>query len=105
MSSENEKKKRAFRNTKAWKTFRHEIISKQKVDFITKKKLLSGCQVHHELLDPTKYNELNPDNFVALNSQTHKMVHWIWTYYQKDKGVIDRLKEVLDKMIELNKEK
>ena len=102
MSSDNEKRKRAFRNTKAWKSFRHEIISKQKVDFITRKKLLSGCQVHHCDTRNENYKNLNEENFVALNSQTHKMVHWIWTYYQKDKGVIDRLKEVLDKMIELN---
>ena len=100
MSSENEKKKRAFRNTKAWRAFRHLVISKQKLDFITQKKLSAGCQLHHCDTRSENYKNLNEENFVALNSNTHKMVHWIWTYYQKDKGVIDRLKEVLDKMEE-----
>lgn len=102
MGSSNERDKRNFRNTSAWKKFRHEVISKQKTDYITGKKLLKGCQVHHEDLDPTHYKDLNPENFVALNSSTHKMVHWIWTYYSKDEAVIDRLKEVLDRMKELN---
>lgn len=100
MSSENEKLKRAFRNTKAWKTFRHLVISKQKLDFLTQKKLSAGCQLHHCDTRSENYKNLNGDNFVALNRQSHTFIHWIWTYYQKDKTIIERIVKLLEKMEE-----
>ena len=100
MSSDNEKKKRAFRNTKDWKTFRHLVISKQKLDFLTQKKLSAGCQVHHCDTRSENYKNLTEDNFVALNRQSHTFIHWIYGYWCKDKSIIERLVKLLEKMEE-----
>lgn len=102
MASENERRKRAFRQTKVWKTFRHSIISRDKTDYITGKKLLKGAEVHHEDLNPEHYKNLDEDNFIALNKQSHKFLHWIYNYYRTDKNIIIRLTRVLEKMCDMN---
>lgn len=102
MASDNERRKRSFRQTKTWKSFRHEIISRDKNDCITGRKLLKGAEVHHEDLNPEHYKNLDADNFIALNKQTHKFLHWIYNYYKTDRNVIVRLVRVLEKMVELN---
>lgn len=102
MASDNERKKRSFRQTKTWKSFRHEIISRDKKDCITGKKLLKGCECHHIDLDPDHYRNLDPDNFIALNKQTHKFLHWLYGYYKTDKNIIVRLAQVLERMYDLN---
>lgn len=103
MSSEVAKKKKAFRQKKIWKTFKHQMNVKDKgIDRLTGRKLLRGYELHHLDLRPENYSVLNEDNFVSLNKMSHKVVHFIYGYYEKDRGVLDRLKEILDKMIELN---
>ena len=53
--------------------------------------------------DEETYEDLSaPGNFVALNRYTHKMLHYFFTYYKKDRAVLDRLKKMMDEMIELN---
>lgn len=102
--NENQKKKRSFRNSKAWKSFKHVISVKQGgLDFITKAKLRKYSALHHIDLNPANYTDLsNENNFIFLNNECHKLVHYLYTYYKKDRELIDRLKNVLDLMVEVN---
>jgi len=102
--NETQKAKKKFRQTKEWKNFRKLMFSKSgKVDRITLKPLRKGWQLHHLLLDETKYAELQEENFVCINNMTHKFVHWLYTYFQKDPAIIDRIKNEMQKMSEINK--
>lgn len=101
--NDTQKSKRKFRQSKEWKSFRQ--IMKKKcggMDIITGHKLRKGFQVHHRNLDETKYAELTEENFICVNNLTHKVIHWLWTYFQKDEKIIDRLKEEMQRMKELN---
>lgn len=95
--------KAKFRATKAWKEFRKKIFDKQDgKDFITGKKLYKRYNVHHCDMSAENYDQLDEDNFFALNMQMHDTVHVLFRYYPKDKTILDRLKQVLDRMCELN---
>ena len=101
--NEAQRKKRIFRQSKEWKNFRQEMKKKcGGLDYITGHKLRKGFQVHHRNLDETKYTELEGDNFICINNLTHKVVHWLWTYYQKDPAILDRIKVELEKMKAIN---
>ena len=96
--------KAKFRQTKAWKEFRQKMRDKQNgLDYITGKKLNKFWNLHHLDMSIENYEKLEEENFVALNKQMHETVHTLFRYYQKDPTVLDRLKEVLDRMKELNK--
>ena len=96
--------KAKFRQTKDWKAFRKRIFDKQDgKDIITGKKLYRGYNVHDLDMSEANYDKLIEENFVALNKQTHKALHFLFRYYQKDPNILDRFKEVLDRMNELNK--
>lgn len=96
-------KKAAFRRTKIWKNFRQKMFDKQNgKDYITGKKLYKRFNVHHCNMSVDDYDKLDEENFVALNSQMHDTVHILFRYYKNDKTVLEKLKEVLDKMCELN---
>ena len=96
--------KAKFRQTKAWKEFRKRMFEKQGgKDTITGKKLCRGFNCHHLDMSAENYDQLTEENFIALNKQTHEALHFLFRYYQKDKTILDRFKEVLDKMNELNK--
>ena len=71
-------------------------------DIITLKPLRKGFQVHHQDLDETKYNVLNPDHFICCNNLTHKFIHWLYVYYIKDPAIIDRIKAEMERMKEIN---
>lgn len=49
------------------------------------------------------YDQLTEENFIALNKQTHETIHALFRYYKNDKDILNRIKQVLDKMVELNK--
>lgn len=101
-----QKMKRNFRKTQRWLAFK--IFMKERcgaVDAITLKKLYKTWQLHHRNLDESQYEVLNPSHFLCCNNLTHKVIHWLWTYYQKDPQIIDRLKEELEKMAEINRQK
>lgn len=101
--TENEKKKKKFRQSKTWKNFRHYLNVKQNGRcYITKSKLRKLSAVHHMDLNPENYDDLNEENFVFVLHSIHETIHTLYTYYKKDPTVLDRLKEVLDKMVELN---
>ena len=96
--------KAKFRQSKAWREFRKKIFDKQDgKDAITGKKLYKGYNVHHLDMSAENYDQLIEENFIAVNKQTHETIHTLFRYYQKDPTILDRLKEVLDRMNELNK--
>ena len=98
--NDNQKCKRNFRNSKIWSAWKRLISANQKgLDFITHAKLRKYSALHHLDLNPEHYTDIsNEDNFCYLNNECHKLVHYLYTYYKKDEQVIDRLKEVLDRM-------
>lgn len=102
--NEVQKLKRKFRQSKEWKSFRNFMKKKSdNKDAITLKPLRKGFQVHHQDMDETKYNVLNPDNFICVNNLTHKFIHWLYVYYIKDPAIIDRIKAEMELMAEINK--
>lgn len=98
------KERANFRATKEWKDFREERRRLNKVDYLTQKRLTKGFNLHHMDLDYDHYTDLsNPENFLTLNKKSHDCIHFLYNYYAKDPSIIDRLKECLDKMKQLNK--
>lgn len=102
--NEAQKKKRAFRNSAKWKKFKHfKNVEQDGLCYISLKKLLKGANLHHICLDENKYSDISkPENFVYLNKSLHEVVHVLWRYYKNDTEVLDRLKDVLDRMVILN---
>ncbi len=101
--TENEKKKKKFRQSKKWRDFRNHLNVKQNGRcYISKSKLRKLSVVHHLDLNPENYENLKDENFVFVLHSIHDTIHTLYTYYKKDKTVLDRLKEVLDRMMELN---
>ena len=92
--------KSKFRQTSAWKTFRDRF--KGTVDAVTLKKLPKRYELHHLDLSPEHYTDLKFDMFAPLGSKTHIVVHYLYSFYRKDKNILRRLKAVLDKMVEVN---
>jgi len=98
-----QKSKTKFRQSRPWKDFKKEkYIESGKTDFITGHKLRKMWQLHHRNLDEKKYQNLRGDWFLCCNNLTHKVIHWLWTYYKKDPQIIDRLKSEMEKMAEIN---
>jgi len=67
--------KEKVRRSREWKEFRKKLIAAQKIDPITKKKLTTGCNVHHLDLNVNHYSDLKEENFVVLNRQSHEIIH------------------------------
>ena len=99
-----QKEKTKFRSSSKWKSFRQELKKEQKVDFITRRPLLKGFAVHHLDMRDQYYTDLTKkEKFICLNKKMHKdIVHELYRYYQKDPEILDRLKEVLDRMNDFN---
>ena len=95
--------KSKFRASKEWRDFRKRIFDKQNgKDIITGKKLYKGFNCHHLDMSADNYDKLIEENFIAVNKTTHETIHALFRYYKNDKDVLDRIKQVLDKMLELN---
>ena len=92
--------KSKFRSSAVWKKWRKVIYDKDKgKDFITQKKLYKGSTTHHMDLREEHYKNLeNPERFLSLNTMTHKFIHWLYTYWVKDKDIINRITKVLEDM-------
>ena len=74
-------------------------------DYITGKRLIKGFNVHHMRTnqDEENYCDIsNTDEFIPLNSYSHKLIHYLFNVYQKDPSVMDRLREILDRMLYLS---
>ena len=96
--------KESFRQSKAWQEFRKRKFTESSKDYITHKKLRSGYRLHHLDLDSNNYTDISdPTHFENLNSDIHSIVHKLYPHYRKDPEVIDRLKELMDRMKEINK--
>jgi hypothetical protein len=88
-------KKGEFRWTEKWRKFRAERIAEQKIDPVTKSKLVKSANLHH--MDPLHYDDLDPRKFVVLNPETHKIVEALWR--KKDwRGALESLKKILETM-------
>lgn len=95
--------KTKFRASKEWKEFRKKL-SDRKTDEITLNTLRKGYNIHHLDLNKDNYcNIENENNFCVLNKKTHDMVHFLYSYYRKDKSILKRLEFILERMYELNK--
>ena len=103
--NETQKTKKKFRNSSKWLKFRKHIATKfDNKDAISGYPLRKGYNVHHLLLDNTKYEDLtNEDNFIPLNKQLHETLHICYRYQSLDSGFMDRLKIYVNRMIDLNK--
>lgn len=74
-------------------------------DYITGRRLIKGYNVHHLKTDQDAENYCDishEDEFIPLNSYCHKMLHYLFIYYKKDKSIMGRLTEILDRMCELS---
>ena len=91
------KEKSKFRTTSKWKKFRvYKKKEQNNLDYISQRTLPKGANLHH--LDEKHYDDLSPEKFVFLGKTMHKVVHFLYIYYKKDHTIINRLKEVLDRM-------
>ena len=98
-----EQLKESFRKSKKWEVFRKFKYAESSKDFITHKRLKNNYNLHHLDLNPDNYTDIsNPDHFENLNSETHSIVHKLYRYYKKDPQVQDRLKDLLDRMVDIN---
>lgn len=98
------KERQRFRNTKQWKEFRRKLIEKQKKDAITGNPLTITANCHHCLLDYERYTELNDENFVMLNKESHDVTHFFFLKSKPRewrKRVLNLIK-ILKKMEKLN---
>lgn len=103
--NDSQKLKRNFRNSKKWKEFRHlKNIEQGGKCYISHKKLYKTANLHHLDMSNEHYQDISkPENFVYLNKKMHDTVHILYPLYVDDESVLERLKEVLDKMKEINK--
>lgn len=98
-----EKNKDIFRKSRAWQDFRKVKYTESSKDYITHKRLKSSYKLHHLDLNSDNYQDIsNLNYFENLNNESHSWVHEIYKYYRKDPAVLDRLKDILDRMIEIN---
>lgn len=98
----NAKEKQKFRATAQWKKFRNFLKKNRKVDELTNSPLRKGWQLHHLDLDPKNYKTLLEENFSCLNIKSHDLIHFLYRYYEKDKTIINRLENILEKMYKIN---
>lgn len=93
-----------FRATKKWSEYRKMRRENDCRDALTHSKLSTRFNLHHMDLNPEHYTDLsNYESYCCLNNKSHDVVHFLYPYYRKDPAILDRLKEILDKMVELNK--
>lgn len=98
-----QKTKTKFRRSVKWKRFKAFMKKLRKVDCVTLSPLRKGHNLHHLDLDEAHYEDISDDShFEPLNKKTHDTVHFLYGYYVKDKGIIDRLRDLLDRMVEIN---
>ena len=112
----NQDEKNKFRKTTPWLNARKEkevagykVFKNGKkrpirnVDYITKKPLGKRWNLHHIDLNPAHYTDLNPELLIPLNPGMHDdVLHYLYSLMCKDRTVLDRLIEVLNKMGEVN---
>ena len=92
----------AFRQSETWQKFRQEVAERQgNNDYVTGLPLTEDWNCHHLCVDQEKYNELNFDNFIAVNHDIHELIHKKWNVGDTTTSN-ENLKKVFDKMDALN---
>lgn len=92
----------AFRQSETWQKFRQEVAERQgNNDYVTGLPLTEDWNCHHLCVDQEKYNELNFDNFIAVNHDIHELIHKKWNVGDTATSN-ENLKKVFDKMDALN---
>ena len=75
----NQKLKRKFRSSKAWSEFRHVMYERaERKCAVTGSRLTKLWQLHHMDLREENYEKLDPENFVCLSWNMHKVVHMLF---------------------------
>ena len=95
--------KKKVRDTKEWKQLRVDMAAEHNnLCALTKKRLLKGWNLHHLCMKESEYSNFSHDRFIPLNVSAHDCIHYLYRYYLKDKGILTRLKKILDDMVEFN---
>lgn len=99
-----QKDKSKIRHSNNWKILKEELeLRYRHSDILTNDKLKEDFSCHHLDLNPNNYsNFADITHFVPLNKSSHEFLHFIYRYYAKDPSILNRLKDLLDKMILLN---
>lgn len=93
-----------FRKSRKWKAFKHECRLLVTKDYITKEPLVKDWNLHHLDLNVGRYDQLDPARFMPLNPKTHELIHDLFKLYKKDRHVIERIAETLEKMWQMTNE-
>ena len=100
-----QKAKKKFRDSKRWKEFRRQMYEQSGRECaVTGYKLTKLWQLHHMDLVEEHYENLNPENFVCLSWNMHKVVHALFVKSKPRewrKRVLNLIK-ILKKMEKLN---
>lgn len=105
MATQAARNKSKFRRSSKWTSFRRKLKYIRRVDEITLKPLLPGFNVHHLDLNEQNYEDTsNLDHFACLNKRTHQFAHWIYSQYVKDPAILDRLRDLLERMKYINED-
>lgn len=103
--TEAQKHKSQVRRSKHWQCFRRKLKSIRRCDEITLMPLRAGWNLHHMDMSDGNYDDLSDeDKFRCYNRLTHKLIHWLFPYYCKDRTIIDRIKNDLEVMRQLNED-
>lgn len=100
-----QKDKHKIRNSADFKKLKQRLVQKYgNIDFITGQELVEGKMTcHHMDLDPDEYmNYTNEDNFMLLNENTHRLLHQLYNFYEKDQAILKKFERPLERMLELN---
>lgn len=97
----NKAQKAVFRKSDKWKRFRAKCRLHTSKDYLTGAQLARSWNLHHMDLRHEKYDDLSDmSRFLPLNSKSHDLVHYLWPVWKKDRRVLDRLREILERMEE-----
>lgn len=96
--------KRKLRGSAEWKSLRKKVAETQyDIDPITARKLTRGFNLHHLSQDDDFYDNLEMERFVALNSQSHDTVHFLYNIVKREGNfdVLERIKDIISRMIDI----
>jgi len=97
--------KAEFLKSLKWKRWRYIILDFYgNKDMLTLKPLRKLWNCHHLDMREEHYTILKEERFRPLNTNSHDCIHFLYPYYKKDPFIIDRLRQILDLMVEFNED-